>query len=125
MLVTIAVAAGVPSALVLHRAIERCDAEGRRVADIIVPTSLFLGLIWLPGWAAIAYVLGEMPLAPILIPVTAPLTVLLGAVLVRSARYELPSGEYSYNWFSYQSAGGAVALAAYLPQFALLLAEHG
>jgi hypothetical protein len=123
ILSSIAFAAGVPSTLVVYRAITRCDREGLRLVDVLLPTSLIVALIWLPAWAAIAYMLGGLPQAAMLIPVTAPLAVLLGSVTVRAFRFEPAPGVYGYSYLAVIGAGGAIGLA-YVPHLALLLSEY-
>ena len=108
------------SAWVLLRAVTRIPREGLPVKEILKPTSMTLGAIWLAGWVVLSHIFGELLWAPVLvIPLTAPVAVFLAALLFPPDELQDHRGnvEYSHDYADFNAAGAMVIIVALFPQF--------
>jgi hypothetical protein len=115
---------GIPSWLVLHSAIARSHRERLRLSQFIVQTSIILGLLWVGGWLVLSEMADMLLWAPMAtIPVTAPLAVFLGSLLVKPVETRDDRGqlEHGYSLYAYKCGAAAVAVGGFLPQFAAVM----
>ena len=119
VLLVAAYAVGVPSAIVLIRAVQRLHRDDLPLSQVLPRSSISLGALWLVGWLVLSAMDGMLFWAPIAtIPVGAPLTIILGNGMVDPDENVNARGavEYSYGWSAYRDAGYAIVLGGYILQ---------
>lgn len=122
---TIGVIVGLPSTIILHRGVARSYRDGIHRTKVSAGIAARLAILWAIAWVPF-FAAGMFPLAPLAIPLAAPLAVRLGFLLMGTPRRAPAAGraEHVWGYESYKFAGAAVFMGGYMPQVAVLIHQY-